>query len=847
MAARDRPHIRLRGTATSQQYRPPNRVIPPEELSRPADRQAHGTALITALETARAASVERRPAQPTDDRGFFISVESFPEIPLALESLDPQLRGLQPELRGVQTAVINGLEVERAVVWIPYGKLSYFVKRLESYVATRDAAQPKAANLVDRIHQIGLATLAAFWTDRPKSFPTGDGAVWWEVWLRRRDGRELDRLREFAEDQHLQLGPRFLALRDRLVALAEATPGQLAAGLDVLDDLAELRRPSTEIEFLAEEPATEQVDWVEDLAGRVIAAPEDSPSVCVLDTGVQHSHPLLTNSLAERDCHACDPDWGKDDHHGHGTEMAGLALYGRLDEAVSIAGSVRLRSRLESVKLLPRGGATPRHLWGAMTATATSLVEIEAPARPRVFSVAVAADNDTPKSRAPVPGVGQPTAWSAAVDALAVGQQITTEDEQDLVILEGSSPERHRLFVLAAGNVDGFNDDGLGDEFLDRCDITPICDPGQAWNALTVGAMTDKPIVEPWDATFAGWTGVAPAGELSPFSRTSVSHDRKWPAKPDVVVEGGNLGRSPEGRYDTPSSLQILTTNRSMHGGRLLTVTRETSAATSQVAQLAASVMAAYPALWPETVRALVVHSAEWTRAMRSHLATRPSRGEVDVLRRRYGMGVPDLGRATRSASDALTLIVEDTLHPFSDGAMNEMHLHKLPWPEAELSSLAEAPVRLRVTLSYFVEPSAARRGWESRYSYQSHGLRFDLRRPTESEAEFEGRVNQLARGDDWAGAAGDSDSQQWLFGPQLRTAGSIFSDIWSGTAADLARRGQIAVYPTAGWWKARPRLDGSAAGARYALVVSIEAPEQNVDIWAPVAIKAGIAIEVPT
>ena len=34
-----------------------------------------------------------------------------------------------------------------------------------------------------------------------------------------------------------------------------------------------------------------------------------------------------------------------------------------------------------------------------------------------------------------------------------------------------------------------------------------------------------------------------------------------WPVKPDVVLEGGNVARSPGGgSYDTPEELQVLTT-----------------------------------------------------------------------------------------------------------------------------------------------------------------------------------------------------------------------------------------------------------------------------------------------
>ena len=72
-----------------------------------------------------------------------------------------------------------------------------------------------------------------------------------------------------------------------------------------------------------------------------------------------------------------------------------------------------------------------------------------------------------------------------------------------------------------------------------RNDVESVDDPAQAWNALTVGAFTEK--VDIIDPAFAGYTPIAPAGELSPRSRTSVAWDRQWPVKPDVVFEGGNL------------------------------------------------------------------------------------------------------------------------------------------------------------------------------------------------------------------------------------------------------------------------------------------------------------------
>ncbi len=138
------------------------------------------------------------------------------------------------------------------------------------------------------------------------------------------------------------------------------------------------------------------------------------------------------------------------------------------------------------------------------------------------------------------------------------------------------------------------------------------------------------------------------------------------------------------------------------------------------------------------------------------------------------------------------------------------------------------------MTLSYFVEPNPARRGWKRRHRYASHGLRFDVKTPTESVEDFRKRLNQRALEDDEE-RPDTSDSSGWFLGEQARNRGSIHSDFWVGTAADLAERAYVGVYPVSGWWKEQPRRDRSAFGARYSLVVSI----------ATVATAVGVPVEV--
>jgi hypothetical protein len=78
-----------------------------------------------------------------------------------------------------------------------------------------------------------------------------------------------------------------------------------------------------------------------------------------------------------------------------------------------------------------------------------------------------------------------------------------------------------RLIILSAGNI---ADDLTPSDHLTRNDLEPVDDPAQAWNALTVGAFTEK--IDITDQDFAAYTLMAPTGELSPRSRTSVIWDR---------------------------------------------------------------------------------------------------------------------------------------------------------------------------------------------------------------------------------------------------------------------------------------------------------------------------------
>lgn len=786
------------------------------------DRKIHGEGLLKQIEALKTGMVAARKEQEMAglEGGFGLQLEfsSFPDVELAFERLARERSGI--ELLNVR----HDDSYTYATVFVPDGKLEHFEKLVLAYIEEkRDRRGHPRDNkvLVDTIQQIHAATLRALWTDDPSVFPTtGDEIFWWEVWLPIRSDRSATNaaFRRLAAAHGFQVASGELLFPERSILLVRTSSKEIERSMMTLNSIAELRRAKETADFFDALAPAEQSEWMDELLDRCLFSGTEAqaPYVCLLDTGVNNGHPLLDPALSDQDLHTINPAWGTNDANGHGTGMAGLALMGDLTAALASDAQIVIGHRLESVKLLQKDGGNDgdSHHYGYLTTEAISRPEVTDPYRRRVFHLAVTASDDRDR--------GRPSSWSATVDALCADLDG-----------DGASP---RLLLVSAGNIresDAWATYPYGNS------TDGIHDPAQAWNALTVGAYTNLTNITEPDAD--GYKPIAATGGLSPFSTTSSTWESHWPLKPDVLFEGGNAATDGFGAVTMPS-LSLLTCCNDP-GTRLFTTASATSAATALCARMAAQIMATYPDLWPETVRGLIVHSAEWTDNMRSSIlcyTSRPTKNDYAGLVRHCGFGVPNLDRALWSISNSLTMLVETHLNPFRrEGSqaptLRDMHLHRLPWPLKELEALGETQVEMRVTLSYFVEPNPSRRDFRSRYRYESHGLRFEVKRPLESENDFRSRINAAARDEEEGTRVGGTDTG-WLIGKHNRHKGSLHSDIWVGNAVELASRGTLAVYPALGWWKTRHRLGRYDKAARYALIVSIHAPEIEVDLYNAVA-----------
>lgn len=820
------PHLLLQNTSTSKAFTAHSAKGGKKPVVPDLPRQQHGKMLERQLAQLKVLAVEAASAQQAhgfeSGLGLQIQFVSQPNVALAFQSLAEE-RGKDPRKKIELLSVKQEGEHTYANVFVPDGKLDHFEKYVAEYLAEKKDAKGNPRDntpLLNTIETIRKAELRALWTDDSSLLPEDPTeAFWWEVWLPVRGNGDavLSDFRKLAELAGCQVGSQQVRFPERTVVLMFGSERQFADSVLTLNCVAELRRAKETAEFFDQMGVVEQREWQDELLQRVDFAEEDEgvPRICLLDSGVNRGHPLLLPLMAAADMHTVDPTGGTDDTANHGTGMAGLAAYGDLTDALASAGLIGVAHRLESVRLIAAGGANagPPTLHAQLFAEAVARPEIAFPHRKRVFCSAVTAADYRDR--------GKPSSWSSEVDSLAADADGA-----------GYFP---RLFVLSAGNTD---DPADWANYPASLSTNLIHDPGQAWNALTVGAFSTKT-----DTQDPNYQAVAASGGLSPYTSTSAAWESGWPLKPEVVLEGGNLGNDGLGPIGM-NSLQLLSTNYRPQD-RLFTTFNATSAASALCAKMAAQIAAVYPALRPETIRALIVHSAQWTEAMRAMYLPPGDATKTAFIRliRHCGWGQPDLGRALWSAGNSLTLVIEDQLYPFKKEkgqapSSRDMNLHALPWPREELEALQAAKVQMRVTLSYFIEPNPSARGSTSKYHYPSHRLRFDVQRPLDATTDdFIARVNAAAQRED-EGAPTNPADPHWHLGERHRHRGSLHQDIWEGTAAELASRGFLAVYPSAGWWRTRPALERYNLPARYSLIVSIFTEETEVDLYTAIAQK---------
>jgi Subtilase family len=799
------------------------------------NRIAHGQYLQQKFNQAWQESMDELSVVHSTRNGVYLEFISDPDAELVTKSLE-KIGGHSVRLlnvRKVKTLFTNqnGQASEQittyATVYVAHTLKKFFADKIQQYLTEETKkGNPKHQSLLNSIASLRKALFDSFWVDSRKIVETIP--EWIEVWLSSNAQAALDEFDTLLNNLNIESRHGVLKFPERAVKVIFATKEQLEKLIQFSEYIAEYRCAKTTASFFLNQNNKQQAKWVTNLLERICVDADSLSSVCILDTGVNHGHPLLAPLLSQKDCQTVDALWGAHDHDEHGTLMAGVVAYGDLTAALESSDEIILTHRLESVKILP---LPPKqnapHLWGYITSQAISLAQINAPERVRCICMAVTADDDRDR--------GHPSSWSAELDQLASGADDNT----------------HRLIIVSAGNTSNVTD--AGQKYPDVQLTNSVQDPAQSWNAIAVGAYTK--LTQITDPKLVGYRAVAPTNGLSPFSTTSSEWtENKWPIKPELILEGGNLAIDGTGFVTECDELSLLST---YHDPQIAHFSNfgMTSAATAQLGWMAGKLQALNANFWPETVRALLIHSATWPEELKQQFINDDSKTSYKYLLSICGYGVPDIDRAMYSAQNSLTMIAQAELQPFEKNEKGnyitrDMHLYELPWPKDVLLNLPfDTQVEMRITLSYFIEPGPGEIGWKDRYRYASHALRFELNSPGELKSDFMKRISAAARDEDEGKPDTNSPSKHWVLGSQARNKGSIHSDIWQGTAQELAASNVVAITPTIGWWRERHHLGRCNKTTRYSLVISITTPDESIDLYTPVAIQVStpIPIVIPT
>lgn len=398
--------------------------------------------------------------------------------------------------------------------------------------------------------------------------------------------------------------------------------------------------------------------------------------VCVLDSGVNTNHPLLAPAIAESADFIGDTDGM--DLNGHGTAVAGVALYGDL-EACNSTNYWHPELWIFNGRILDENAEfDSSSIEKTLIEAVTYFVEEH---QCRIFNLSLGNSN-APYDNRHIRGIAY--------------------------VLDKLARDFNILFVVSAGNFSGSIDPDVPrhswrDEFPEYllADESIIIDPAPALNVLTVGSLARHNAT--FDAQRYPEIGqLAPATENQPSPFTRHGPTIKGAIKPELVAMGGNLAspiRTGNELNAVMRGMGVLTCNSRFVGNTLFSEISGTSFAAPYITHLAGRLLNNYPKASANLLRALLVNHANMLSEIESSFpedmkkSYRSANGR-DAFRDIAGYGAVDEGELFRSSQNAVVLMAEEKIEN------NSHHFFELPLPDDFLRS-QRASREIRVTLSY--------------------------------------------------------------------------------------------------------------------------------------------------
>jgi hypothetical protein len=565
----------------------------------------------------------------------------------------------------------------------------------------------------------------------------------------------------------------------------------------------------------------------------VISPPEENCGILVIDSGVQSGHPLIAPVLGEADVFS-DPGQqlikgGTEDVNGHGTSVAGIAIYGDVENCIKKL-SFDPTAWLFSARVTDENCKYYEDL--LLETQIDQAIESFVDNYPncKVINISL---GDYEKFY--IDGMKQ-FRLAAKIDEIAYQYQ-----------------NKNIIFVISAGN--SYHED-LEYEQL-RTDYpnyllnknARIIDPATSAIALTVGSVSygRGSMTEPADVRRQAIAKLR--GYPSPFTRTGFGVDGM--IKPDIVDFGGDLALDLSYREgldlpkvsqlgDNVAGVSVVTFSKNFQSS-LFHICSGTSFAAPRVANIAAQLFTKYPNASSNLIRALIVNSAVLPKEIPDEfqLNSQQSQGEktkqIEKQLAIYGYGQTDLERAMYSAENYVVLSEDNVLIP-----VGKFHIYEIPQLPQEFFDV-KGTRTLSITLA-FDPPTRPTRG----DSYLGVTMGFNIFKGIDRQSVINAYVdaNKTEKPGDFAEISMENLKKQHGSG--------ISIDLSPGSSLrkkGTVQRGQVQIFPQSTKYNEGNMIlvvscNRKWANAdeiprqRYALVVSISHSDSQVNLYNRVKLK---------
>jgi hypothetical protein len=416
-----------------------------------------------------------------------------------------------------------------------------------------------------------------------------------------------------------------------------------------------------------------------------IPRPADNAArVCILDSGINTNHPLLRSAIAESESFVAGQD--AFDEAGHGTAVAGIALYGDV-EACDRSNFWNPQIWLYNGKVMRKCPDTHNAIYDehSVEATLTEAVEHFVGLGCRIFNLSLGNTN------APYDGTH--------IRGLAY-------------ILDVLARKHNVLFVVSTGNFMGSEDPAVPlnswrEEYPEYLlhERSVIIDPAPALNVLTVGSISRH------DATFDSQRHpeihqLSPASENQPSPFTRHGPSVKGALKPELVAHGGNLAcpvhyNNQQWKTDM-RGLGVLTMNHQFQGNTLFKELSGTSFSAPYITHLAGRLLNEYPEASANLLRAILVNHASLSSEVESTFSEEMRKGykankatyNREISRDVGGYGQVSESDLFRSSDQCVVLMCEESIEK------DACQFYELPLPATYLRK-TRGLRELCVTLAY--------------------------------------------------------------------------------------------------------------------------------------------------